>query len=317
MCREKQVNSELVDADDKSGSEGDNMRGKYIIALLIAIIALVLYTEYSGKTIFDYIPDVFFGAEKSNSQQFQIPNKPVTTTRKAVVTTSPVTRAPVTTTTTVTTEAYIDKRVPNFVRNKKPEYKDIKVEWISHDYMYSFSITMHIDKHMYEYYRSLPRYYDFKELINYVNDDNNKQILKSIADSLTDLGNKSGYDKSQIAQEAICFVQAIPYTYDIDSTGQKEFPKYPLETIYDYGGDCEDSSLLLVGILRELNFGCCLFKYEGHIAIGILGADDIPGTYYEYKGKRYYYVETTNTGWTIGDLPDEMKGQAAQVLEIR
>ena len=52
------------------------------------------------------------------------------------------------------------------------------------------------------------------------------------------------------------------------------------------------------------------------MAVGVKGEDSIPGSYYEYEGSRYYYVETTSTGWDIGDVPDIMKDAPAKVLPL-
>ena len=296
-------------------------RQTYLLILLFCLLILaVQQSKQSDVTIFDYIPDELFSYKKSTSadkneypQENTIVTRPRNTVTERVVTEPYETEIPQ----TETEEIYTDERIPNFVRTKSPEYKDISVTWDSLNFSGTSTLTLHIDKYMYEYYRSLERYTDFKDYLNYINDENNREILKSIADTLNDNGKEHGYSSSDIAREAICFVQAIPYSLDSESTGKKEFQKYPLETIYDNCGDCEDSSLLLVGILRELNFGTILLQYEGHIAVGIKGDDNMNGTYYEYNGSKYYYVETTNSGWYVGDMPDDVKGQTAEILEVK
>lgn len=52
------------------------------------------------------------------------------------------------------------------------------------------------------------------------------------------------------------------------------------------------------------------------MAAGIYGADDLPGYYWEYDGRKYYYIETTGVGWGIGDLPDEYKDDSAYVIQV-
>ena len=182
--------------------------------------------------------------------------------------------------------------------------------------MHKFTITTHIDKYMYEYYRSLSRYYDPKDYQKYMDDTNNREIVKSIADSIKQLSNDAGFDESETALEAISYVQAIQYMYDKDSTGQKDFPKYPFETLYDLSGDCEDSSILLAAILRELNFSICLIVYDDHVAVGVKGADDLPGTYFNVDDVKYYYVESTGQGWEVGNIPDDYKDKKAKIIKI-
>ena len=43
--------------------------------------------------------------------------------------------------------------------------------------------------------------------------------------------------------------------------------------------------------------------------MGILGSSDIPGIYWTYNDKRYYYCETTGDNFQIGELPTEFEGQ--------
>lgn len=52
-----------------------------------------------------------------------------------------------------------------------------------------------------------------------------------------------------------------------------------------------------------------------HVAVGVKGKD-LPGAYYEYEGARYYYVETTATGWSIGEIPDEYLRTKARIFPL-
>ena len=58
---------------------------------------------------------------------------------------------------------YVDERIPNFVRTREPEYKDTSIEYYAGDWGSKSTITVHIDKEKYEYYRSLPRYYRLED----------------------------------------------------------------------------------------------------------------------------------------------------------
>ena len=113
----------------------------------------------------------------------------------------------------------------------------------------------------------------------------------------------------------IRFVQSISYKKDI-SMGYDEYPKYPIETLYEGDGDCEDSSILLASILESLGYDVLLVYYPGHVAIAVKDNGSFEGTYYSYKGKKYYYVETTSMGWKIGEIPDEYLGEDAIVVPI-
>ena len=111
-------------------------------------------------------------------------------------------------------------------------------------------------------------------------------------------------------------VQSIEYVDDMTSTGYTDFPKYPLETLYDQCGDCEDSSILLGALLKELGYGCIFIELPEHVAIGVKATDDAPGTYYDYNGSHYLYIETTNSGWDIGTLPDDFNEEKAKIYDV-
>ena len=99
----------------------------------------------------------------------------------------------------------------------------------------------------------------------------------------------------------LSFVQSLPYTLDDVTTGYDEFRRYAVETLIEGGGDCEDTTILVAAILRGLGEKTALIFTPGHIAIGVSG--DFTGSSLTYNGTKYFYCETTGTGWTVGNLP--------------
>ena len=83
----------------------------------------------------------------------------------------------------------------------------------------------------------------------------------------------------------------------------------------DQCGDCEDKTFLIAGLLKERGYDVVTLIMPDHMALGIAGTD-IPGSYYERNGKKYYYVETTSSRWKIGDIPNEYRWQKAEVVPI-
>ena len=53
---------------------------------------------------------------------------------------------------------------------------------------------------------------------------------------------------------------------------------------------------------------------EGHLAVGVKG--NFLGTSFSYGNNKYYYCETTRTGWNLGVLPLEFKGRKYKVIPI-
>ena len=106
-----------------------------------------------------------------------------------------------------------------------------------------------------------------------------------------------------IANVMLAFTQYIEYMYDSDSVGQEEYWKYPLETLFEENGDCEDTSFLFCALAKNAGYDCALILYSGHMAAGVY-VDGATGYYYESNSVRYYYSETTVIGWKIGDTPN-------------
>ena len=79
----------------------------------------------------------------------------------------------------------------------------------------------------------------------------------------------------------------------------------PLEVIASLTGDCDSRSVLLYTLLKDFGYEVCIFysDYYVHAMLGIayVGAGD----YMSRGGIKYYFTETTATGWEIGDLPPE------------
>lgn len=111
----------------------------------------------------------------------------------------------------------------------------------------------------------------------------------------------------------LSFVQSLPYTHDDVTTGFDEFRRYAIETLLEGGGDCEDTTILTASILEGLGMSTALIFSPGHIAIGING--DYSGSAIEHNGVKYFYGETTGTGWRIGQVPDSV-GQKVTVQPL-
>ena len=165
-----------------------------------------------------------------------------------------------------------------------------------------FWIKFEYNKDAYEEYSQRSRYRDFD---HFVTDPYDDELISQITTQLTNLANIGGYDSNEIPYIAMGFVQALPYISDSASAGYDEYPRYPFETLYHGGGDCEDSSILLAAILYDMGYGVALIELPGHMAVGVKGGENIYGNYYEYEGTKYYYLETTNSGWDVGVIPDD------------
>ncbi len=139
--------------------------------------------------------------------------------------------------------------------------------------------------------------------------------MRSIAESLHDAASKEGYEPYDEVSFILAFVQSLPYTSDSVTTGHDDYPRFPIETLVDGGGDCEDTSILFATIVRILDYGAILIAPPNHVAVGVLGTN-LQGTHYKYEGEDYYYCETTGSNWKIGDIPKEYQHVKAYLYPI-
>lgn len=159
-----------------------------------------------------------------------------------------------------------------------------------------YTILMTIDLERYNSYSGKERY----------------DIPKLVEEGRTTIGNLTrefqrtfkrnrSWTRQDRVDFVLSFVQSLPYTLDDVTTGYDEFRRYAIETLIEGGGDCEDTTILVAAILRGLGEKTALIFTPGHIALGVSG--DFKGSSIDHNGTKYYYCETTGTGWTVGTLP--------------
>ncbi|HPS89866.1 MAG TPA: hypothetical protein PLC35_07845, partial [Methanosarcina vacuolata] len=110
--------------------------------------------------------------------------------------------------------------------------------------------------------------------------------------------------------------QSLNYTSDLESSGYDQYPRFPYETLYENGGDCEDTSILSVAILQEMGYDAVLLELPEHMALGIKCNNEYRGRSFEYEGSNYYYLETTGSDWQIGEVPEEYADQPVHVVPV-
>lgn len=212
----------------------------------------------------------------------------------------------------------VDKRIPNYQQTSPPEWKQIRYEWLCLNNRDTMWLEVPIDTQMYAYYRGLERYISVEDYYRYVVDENNLEIVRQIVDTLQEVGNDLSYTDMDMIREVVKFVQdTIEYEYDIDTAGEFEYPRYPIETLYERRGDCEDTSILMAALLKALNYEVGFLHLPEHVAVAVRAVDDYEdSSYYEINGRRYLYIESTGSGWNIGDVPDEFQQIEAEFFPI-
>ncbi|WP_227134624.1 hypothetical protein [Halorubellus salinus] len=174
---------------------------------------------------------------------------------------------------------------------------------------------MEVPGHLFEYYTERTRTRNFG---TYIGDPFDKPFLSQLANRIRSFGEKVGLSQREQINAAMRFVQSLEYTPDDVTMGQMEYPKYPIETLVHDGGDCEDTSILLGGILRELGCEVALLVLPNHhhMMLGVAPSIDADGAYFEHNGTKYYTLEATGHGWDLGEMPRQYQNASAQVYPV-
>jgi hypothetical protein len=163
--------------------------------------------------------------------------------------------------------------------------------------------------------RTRPRY--VAEFVDMAIESESDPCIKLLVNEFREIADTKRWTDRQLANFVASFVQSLPYTVDYDTKSRDEYPRYPVETLFERGGDCEDTSILVAALLDSLGINVILLHLDGdqHIAVGV----DVPntyGTYYEYLGTKYWFLETTAEGFSIGDYPSKLKDDRAYIYPV-
>ncbi|RLM51654.1 hypothetical protein [Halorubrum sp. Atlit-28R] len=112
-------------------------------------------------------------------------------------------------------------------------------------------------------------------------DPHARRLVERI-DAANALENRNGVAFPDTArfERAVSFVRSLPYVTDTASKGVPDYVRAVPETLVDAGGDCEDLTYLLVGMLSQPPFGyrTALAFLPGHVLVGVHRAD-LPTTH--------------------------------------
>lgn len=190
----------------------------------------------------------------------------------------------------------------------------------------TYTWQMDITEASYEHFRSLERperryqeggvwhvrpAYDI-----YVSHPDDDPFINALGKALRDQAQGQGFSDDESLSFALSFVQSLPYTRDDVTTGFDEYPRFPVETLVDYGGDCEDTSILYASLVVAMGYGAVMLSPPGHMAVGVAASASVAGTSYMHQEQRFLYAETTGHGYHIGKVPEQYQGQSVVVYDL-
>lgn len=181
------------------------------------------------------------------------------------------------------------------------------------------NLTHRFDPARYNTYLALShRIESYDDFIDYATPAEPEVI--ALAGKLEAAADARALDLEAKANYILSFVQGLKYTQDNTTQGIGEYPRYPVETLVDQMGDCEDTAVLYISLMEALGYQAVLLILPeatidaGHAAAGV-ALEGVDGSYYEAEGANYYYAETTTTGWRVGEMP-ELDGDTAYVYPV-
>jgi hypothetical protein len=123
-------------------------------------------------------------------------------------------------------------------------------------------------------------------------------VYDRVLSGLEEIRDENRLDDDEYLELITCFVQQIPYR-----TEQDKDPKYPVETLVQGTGDCDDKSILLAGLLAHKGYRVSLFYFpdEMHMSVGVGATEGA------FRDTGLAYVETTNLS-LVGIPVSELEG---------
>lgn len=145
----------------------------------------------------------------------------------------------------------------------------------------------------------------------------NRTEIRSIADSLLILKKDQKLNRNEFANMVVSFVQDIPYVYILDKercedqdlsqgdcvTNKRFGILSPIEFLHSLNGDCDTRTVLLYSLFKTLHYSpriAISFEYAHSVLLLDVQAS---GDHIIENGVKYFFWETTATGWQAGLLP--------------
>jgi len=149
----------------------------------------------------------------------------------------------------------------------------------------------------------------------YIEDPAMKVFFDDLARPFRYIKAADGLNDGEYLELLITFVQQIPY----DPAAPSD-PRYPVEVIGDMKGDCDEKSLLLLGMLAHEGYDTALLLFPGehHAAAGIgITVNGNPSfrVFESPDSRKYFYIESTGPTY-IGRYTEPFGSAEVKVVPL-
>jgi len=154
--------------------------------------------------------------------------------------------------------------------------------------------------------------------VTLANDPDDDIYINQAIEYFEEVAWKERFSNEEKLNFVIAFIQDLPYKLDTLTALYDEYPRYPVETLFDHGGDCEDACILAATLLSEMGYDVALLDLVDayHMALGINLSLEHGAFYQHSDGRKYFYLETTGGRWEIGNVPSEYRSEMARICLI-
>ncbi|MDO5843657.1 MAG: hypothetical protein Q4Q53_00730 [Methanocorpusculum sp.] len=133
---------------------------------------------------------------------------------------------------------------------------------------------------------------------SFINNRANQEIYSQILDLFDKYSQEYSLTSDEYIELAVSYVQNITYNTSCSSS------KFPIETIFENNGDCDDKSILLAALLSEKGYDTALFFFEKdrHMTAAVKSGNET--AYPQANG--YSIIETTGLNY-VGEISKSLK----------
>lgn len=182
-----------------------------------------------------------------------------------------------------------------------------------------FSVTSTVNRNLIDFYSTYPTSVVGSNPVSrwamYANSPISEHVRANLYPQLRKL--IAGKSPLEAVQRLLNWIQTgLVYEYD-DKVWGGDRAFFPEESLYYPYCDCEDRSILLTRIVRDLlGLKCLLVFYPGHLAAAIAFPDAVNGDYIMHAGKRFTIADPTYINAPVGDTMPDMDNSTAKVIML-
>lgn len=181
----------------------------------------------------------------------------------------------------------------------------------------SFKVEVKTNKNLLCFYDTYPcSYYGDNHMTQwaqYANTPMDTQVVQSVYPAFKK--RFEGLSEKEKVSRLLDWVQTgFTYEYD-DKVWGRDRTFFSEETLFYPYCDCEDRSVLLTRLVRDLiGLDCILVYYPGHLATAVNFTEPVSGDYIYLNGEKFIICDPTYIGAPIGKTMPGMDNKTANVI---